>query len=299
MRKYALCVISAGCLWGVMGLFSRGMGAVGIAASGIIVIRCGISAVLFALTIALTDRSRFRVAAKDLWCFLGSGLCSTLVFSACYYRAIDLMSLSAAAVLLYTAPAFVMLMSLFIFREKLTGVKITALALSFAGCVLASGVISGGGVTAAGLLSGLGAGFCYALYSVFARLALDRGYSGVTVNFYSCALAALGASLIWGAGRPLEIMCASWDNAALCVAAAVLTCYLPYALYTFGLSGMEAGRASIMASTEPVVATVLGAVMFGEPLTLMSAAGVALILSAVTLLNLKGVPGRQGSSLTP
>ena len=41
---------------------------------------------------------------------------------------------------LYTAPVFVMLMSIVFFREKLTGAKLTALALCLAGCVLVSGV---------------------------------------------------------------------------------------------------------------------------------------------------------------
>ena len=63
--------------------------------------------------------------------------------------------------------------------------------MAVAGCCRVSG--GGGKLTVAGLLYGLGAGFGYALYSIFERLALDRGYSSTTVNFYSCLLSCAGA----------------------------------------------------------------------------------------------------------
>ena len=149
---------------------------------------------------------------------------------------------------------------------------------------LGSGSLS---FTLSGLLYGLGAGVGYALYSIFARFAINRGYSSNTINLYSCLLAALGAGVIWGFGEPTAILCSSWSNALFCLLAAVVTCYLPYLLYTYGLTGVENGRASIMASIEPVVATVVSVVIFNEPMSALAALGVALVLAAVVLLNLK------------
>ncbi len=57
-------------------------------------------------------------------------------------------------------------------------------------------------------------------------------------------------------------------------------------LYTYGLSGLDNGKASIMASIEPVVATIFGFVIYGETLTFLSAAGIILVLGAIVLLNL-------------
>lgn len=288
MRKHAAAIIASGCLWGLMGLFRRYLGDIGLDAPGLIILRCGIAAVFFALTIALTEPKGFVVKLKDFWCFIGSGVVSLLFFSFCYFQAMTYMSLSAAAILLYTAPAIVMLLSLVIFGERLTAPKLAALCLAFLGCALVSG-LGGGGMsfTLAGLLFGLGSGLGYALYSIFARLALDRGYQSNTVNFYSCLLAAIGAAVIWGGGGAVGVMLASWENAGLCVLAALLTCYLPYLLYTYGLTGMEAGRASVMASVEPVVATLIGVLVFKEAMTALSALGVALVLSAVAILNMK------------
>ena len=80
---------------------------------------------------------------------------------------------------------------------------------------------------------------------------------------------------------------ASWGNAGLCLLAGAVTCYLPYLFYTYGLSGLETGRASILASVEPVVATIIGILVYHETMSLLAALGVALVLSAVVLLNLK------------
>ena len=90
-----------------------------------------------------------------------------------------------------------------------------------------------------GILYGLGAGFGYALYSIFARYALDRGYSSNTINFYSCLLTTIGAAIIWGAAQPLGVMIGSWKGFGLCTALGIVTCYLPYLLYTYGLTGLE------------------------------------------------------------
>lgn len=288
MKKYVISVLAAGCLWGFMGFFTRTLAGIGVDSTGAILLRCAIAAMLFAATILLTDPRQFRVKPKDFWCFFGSGVCSLLFFTYCYFQAIALMSLSTAAILLYTAPSIVMVLSLFLFKEKITVRKLLALVLAFAGCCLVSGIGSGEKtLTATGLLYGLGSGVGYALYSIFARFALDRGYTSNTVNFYSCLLASIGAGLIWGVSEPVGAMFSAWGNFGLCAAAGLITCYLPYLLYTYGLTGLETGKASILASVEPVVATLVGILVFHESMTLMSAAGVLCVLFAVVLLNLK------------
>ena len=109
-----------------------------------------------------------------------------------------MMSLSTAAILLYTSPIWIMLMSVVFFREKLDRRKILALALAFAGCVLVSG-ISGNGITPVGLLVGLGSGIGYGLYSILGTVAL-RKYSPFTVTTYTFLFAAAGSWMICSAG---------------------------------------------------------------------------------------------------
>lgn len=283
---YIIAVMTAGTLWGFMGLFRRYLASFGITAGGIVLIRCGLAALLLLITLSVKSPSALKIRFRDLWCFVGTGLCSMLFFSYCYYQAMSYMSLSVAAILLYTAPIIVVVLSALLFREAFTGRKLIALVLAFLGCCLVSGIGSDDQVSVKGILYGLGSGFGYALYSIFARFALQRGYSSVSVTFYTCLFASLGAAAIWGVKEPLQKMVQSPESILWSIGTAVLTCYFAYLLYTYGLTGLETGKASICANIEPVVATIVGVVIFHEKLTLMSLLGITCVFCAVTLLSL-------------
>lgn len=284
--KYFLSVLAAGTLWGFMGLFNRCLNAAGVNSAGVIFLRCGTAAVLFCVTILVTDPSQLKIRPRDAWYFVGSGLCSMLFFTYCYFTAMSYVSLSVAAILLYTAPFFVVLISAALFNESLTVGKIAALSLGFVGCCLVSGVGSNLTISVKGILFGLGAGIGYAMYSIFAKLALDRGYTSNTINFYTHSLAATGSALIWGIRAPLTIAVSSSSMLLFTFALGLFTCYLPYLLYTYSLTGLEAGKASIYANVEPVVATVLGILIYQEKLTVFNFLGIILVLSAVIILSL-------------
>lgn len=292
MKKHTFYILSAGTLWGFMGVFVRALAGVGISSTGAIMLRCGLAALMLGVTILIKDRRLFAVRLRDFWCFLGTGLCSMLFFTYCYFRSMEYLDLGTAAILLYTAPSIVIVLSRFTFGEKLTPVKLLALLLAFAGCCLVSGVGSGMRISAQGILLGLGAGLGYALYSIFARLAMNRGYGSITISFYTSLLSGAGAAVIWGT-EEISVMLTAPYNVLLCLATAAFTFYLPYLLYTSGLEGTETGRASIMASIEPVVATLCGIIVFKERLSAASACGMLLVLGAIVLLNIKPYPKAQ------
>ena len=279
-----------------MGLFSRILYAKGFTPEELIIVRVGISALLFLIMLLMKDKSAVKIKPGDFWCFLGSGIMSLMFFTYCYFNAIKLMTLSAAAILLYTAPVIVMLLSALFFREKITKYKLIALVLSIAGCALASGIAGGQlGINKTGLLYGLGAGFGYALYSIFARFALNRGYSSTTVNLYSCVLAASGAAVIF---RPADFFAHVFQSPfvlVMCAAAALVTCFLPYAFYTYGLTGVENGKASVIASVEPVVASLIGILVYSEKPDIFNLVGIIMVLAAIVLLNLKTSSGPSSS----
>ena len=199
--KAAILVLLAGALWGSMGLFVRKLNAAGLYAMDVVQARM-LSALLFmGIFMMLFSRNSFRIRLKDLWCFLGSGIVSLLLFSLCYFSGMQVTSLNVMAVLLYTSPAIIMILSIVLFHEKLTKRKLLALVMTFAGCCLVSGIGSESAVSMQGLLLGLGAGFFYALYSIFSRFAIDRGYGAWTITFYTflfCMLADMPLAN-WGA----------------------------------------------------------------------------------------------------
>ena len=283
-----ILIILAGCFWGSMGIFVRRLGTYGFNSIQIVSIRVTLAALIFALVLLVKDRSGFKISRGDFPLFLGLGFGSILFFTVCYFTAITMMPLSTAAILLYTSPVWIMLMSVLFFHEKLDKRKLIALALAFAGCVLVSG-ISGHGITLTGLLVGLGSGIGYGLYSILGTIAL-RKYSSYTVTAYTFILAAIGS---WFICRPADMLYKIKNTADLgfllffCCLTALITAVIPFLAYTLGLESVEASKAGIIATIEPMVATLIGIVVFSEPLTIISGAGIILILTAVIILNLK------------
>ena len=288
MGKGEALIILAGIFWGSMGIFVRRLAGYGFSSIQIVAIRVTLAAAGFCLMLLITDRRGFRISLRDIPLFLGLGFGSILFFTVCYFTAISMMSLSAAAILLYTSPIWIMLMSSVFFREKINGMKLAALALAFGGCVLVCG-FSGTGVSLGGVLIGLGSGIGYALYSILGTIALRR-YSSYTVTAYTFLFASAGALAICSPADMISKFSAApaaLPLAFLCVLTALITAVIPFLSYTLGLETVEAGRAGILATVEPMVATVIGAAVFSEPLSVLSLIGIAMIFSSVVILNVK------------
>ena len=283
-----LLIILAACFWGSMGIFVRRLNAYGFSSIQIVAVRVTLAALVFSLILLIKGRKGFKIFPKDIPLFLGLGLGSILFFTVCYFAAITIMPLSTAAILLYTSPFWIMLMSVLFFHEKLNAVKIIALIMAFVGCVLVSG-ISGERISIVGLLLGLGSGIGYGLYSILGTIALKR-YSPYTVTTYTFITAAIGS---WFICRPKDMFSefASAPNLAwllfFCFLTALITAVIPFLFYTLGLHMVEASKAGILATVEPMVATIIGIVFFSESLTVFSGLGILLILAAVIILNLK------------
>ena len=290
MKKFApMFVLSAGTLWGVMGVFVRKLGTYGFSPLQIACLRILFGAVLFLLITAVFRRDLLKIQTRDVGLFLGMGLLSLLLFTVCYFTTISLASLSVAAILLYTSPIWVMLMSAVCFREKITRRKLLCAAMAFGGCVLVSGIGSAASLSPMVIVTGLLSAVGYGLYSIFGTFAL-RKYQPLTVTTYAFLFGAAGALLLCNPAQIARVICESGQPGRLVLlitVTAFVTAVLPYLLYTVGLSRMRASAAAIMASIEPVVATTAGALVFGEALTVPAFAGIALVLGAIVVLNAK------------
>lgn len=281
-RGAAASILAAAALWGIIGVWNRRLMAGGLSPYSIVVVRnCG-GLVLLTAVMALRDRSVFRVERQHLKYFFGTGVVSVVLFTVCYFSCQEICSLAVASILLYTAPAIVVVLSALLWREPVTKKKLLALGLTLVGCALVCGVFSGAlTVTGGGIALGLGAGFFYALYSIFGRYALAR-YGPMTVTVWTFVFAGV-ASLVLV--RPAELAALAQPSMALtAVGLVVCSTVLPYILYTRGLARVEAGKASILASLEPVVASVAGVVLFGEPMSPLTAAGIVCVLAGVYIL---------------
>ena len=286
-NRAALAVIASAVLWGTYGAFLTAIEGRGMSADVINFLRFAATSLPILLFLLAKDRRALRVKKADLPLFAANGLASILFFTACYAAAIRETKIATAAALLYTAPAIVLLLSALLFSEKLTPRKIACVLLSVLGCALVSGLGSGGArLTFRGLLLGLGAGLGYALYSIFSRLIQQRGYSTYTNVCYTFSTAAAAyLAIALGNGSAAEIVRLP-GAALLSVLCGLLTGLLAYLLYTAGLRELEPSRAAQLATIEPVVAALLGALLFRQSLSAAEVIGIALVVAAVVGMNL-------------
>lgn len=282
-----ILIIIAGLFWGSMGIFVRHLNGLGFTSVQVACLRLVTAGILFAVILLIKDPKGFKIKAKDIPLFLALGLASILFFTCCYFTAIRLMTMSTAAILLYTSPIWVMILAVIFLKEKLTTRKVIALVMAFAGCVLVSGF--GGKVTLLGILVGLGSGIGYGLYSIFGSFAL-RKYSPFTVTCYTFIIAGLGSIAV---SDPVDLFSkiSSADNhLALCgfvFLTAVVTAVVPFLLYTLGLNRTTAGRAAVLATVEPAAATLFGVFVMHESIGFASVAGIFLVFAAIIVLSIK------------
>ena len=288
MKKLApFLVILAGCLWGTMGIFVRHLNAIGLEAMEIVEARAVLTAAAMFAALVLFRRDLLRVNIRDLWVFAGGGIVSVILFNFCYFQTIQRASLSTAAILLYTSPVFVLLLSVPLFGEKLTKKKILCLMLAITGCALSSGLAGGMALSPMTLLFGLGSGFGYGLYSIFSRFALQKGYHPITITAYIFLFGALGGIPLTDFGQLIRVAGADGSNLAYLGAYTLVTTIVPYISYTTGLQQVENGVAAVLACIEPVMATVFGIFFFSEIPDLSGWLGILLVLIALTALNLQ------------
>lgn len=282
-----ILIIIAGLFWGSMGIFVRRLNGLGFTSIQVACVRLVTAGIIFALILLIKDPKGFRISIKDIPLFLALGLVSILFFTCCYFTAIRLMTMSTAAILLYTSPIWVMVLSVIFLKEKITSRKITALILAFAGCVLVSGF--GGKVTLTGVLAGLGSGLGYGLYSIFGTFALKK-YKPLTVTCYTFLIAGLGSVFVSDPADLISKISAAESMPKLfgfIVLTAIVTAVIPFLLYTVGLNMTTASKAAVLATVEPAAATLFGFFVMKETIGPAAICGIVLVFAAITVLSVQ------------
>lgn len=280
---YLMIAVGAS-FWGLIGLFVDPLHAYGFSSLQVVALRAVSAAFFLLIYVGITKPLALKIAPGDLWYFVGTGVISIVFFNWAFFATIEQATLSIAVVLLYTGPAFVTVFSYFLFRETLTPRKIAALASTFAGCILVTGVLPGGegAIDLVTLLIGLASGFFFGLYSIFGKAASGK-YASLTISTYTFVFAAVALLPFTGLWEKIDLLVIPgvWLNI---LGLSLISTVLAYFLYTLGLSRVESSRASIMATLEPVVATLIGLLVFGDQLTGWQGTGIVMVIAAVIVV---------------
>ena len=292
-RISVIFVILAGAFWGSSCLFVSRLSALGFSPLQCTAIRIFIGAIILnaALVIKGGGFKFYKVSLASLGLAAASGICSVLAMCVFYYYCMTITGAAVSAILLYTAPVFVMIMSVAFLGERITPKKVVAFAVAIIGCALVSGAASGVTVNALGVLCGVLSGFAYSLYGILTSLYMKKNSEPLSFSALSFAFAAVGALVLASPVGIIERAAAIEQTGVVAlvlffVLFSLCTSVIPYVLYTAGLVGVRPDVASILAFSEPLTAALFGIAVLRQPFDVWQGVGIALVVTAIVILNI-------------
>ena len=207
-------------------------------------------------------------------------------YQVCYFWAVTLTGVAVTALLaICSAPLLIAILAVLVLKERLRPAVRVALGMAVIGTALLVIGPRGPGEVAGhfvgGALLALGAGLSYAVYAVAAKGLLTR-ITPLPVAAMTFSLAAVFlAPVLLGERAPLRLLATGWP---LLLYLGMGPTAVAYVLFTVGLRRVPATVAGIVSLIEPLTATLLGVVAFGESLGPLGVAGAVLLLASLGLL---------------
>lgn len=294
-RQIALAyaqVLLAGTLWGTSGPFSIALFRMGIPPTSVAILRPGAGVLFLALFVILVRRRRREAArragvelppvTRNLAGMLLVGGLIVGVFQLAYQMSTDAVGVPATVALLYLAPAIVVGASVVVFRERLTVWKGLLAAVSILGVWLTVFGTRGVDVdlTPVGIAWGCVCGLSYASYTMFGKW-YGKIHGPLIPLFWSTVGGTTLLLVAWGVRGEPVVLPQGWLAWGTVLLYGLLSIALAALLLFNAMRTLEAGRASIGTTIEPLVASLLAWVLLGQVLTPWGMAGLALLVVGV------------------
>lgn len=286
-----LLIFIAGAGWGTGGIWITQMGKLGASS-----LMTGFTGHLFAVPMlaiaifATLGTGGFKISKRGLLFAIIMGVITKGFFKMAYDTTIATVGVSTGAVLLYTAPVFVAVLSMLVFREKLYANNFLALGMNLVGVFLmvTLGNLSTLNIAPLGIALGFTSAFLHASNTIMAKLAGDTDNS-LTMAFYMLVFSAITQGIFAQPWTPLNIgLLTNGFFLFWALINAFITGAVANLLYLKGLStNIDASKAPIVSSVEVIVASLSGVILFSEGMNLIGIFGIILMLGSIYLMNIK------------
>jgi drug/metabolite transporter (DMT)-like permease len=290
-RQGLMLVLVSTLAYGTLPIIGKAAYAAGVRPEPLLAWRFVIAAALFAL---LSRGKGPPIALRQRLVLWGLGVVF-VINALAYFTALSTVPAATVALIIYTYPVIVTLLSGVTGLDPLTPRSLGGAGLAVAGCALtATGEIAAG----AGVVYALLSAFVYATYVVLSgRFA--AGVPSLTVALHLAQASAV-VCIGWALGHGGLAVPPSFQAWAAIVALAVISTVVALRAFLAGLARVGPARASVLSSLEVVVTMTLAVLVLRERLGLRQWAGASLILGAVAFQNLATlrrlrIPGRRAS----
>lgn len=284
--KGFFCGVLTSATFGLIPLFTLPLMAAGMRTPSVLCYRFLFSALLLGIALAVA-RERFYVSRKQFFTLAWLSLLYT--GSALFlFWGYNFLPSGVATTIIFLYPVFVALLMMLFFGEKASVFTFAAIALSFAGVALLSGVGAGQGVQLKGVLIEAASALSYACYIVGVNQSCVKNMGAWKLTFYVFLFDALTfffVSLFSGGLQPVPDAAAGINLLLLALIPTVVSNWsLVYAIKNIGST-----FSAVLGAFEPVTAMLVGVWVFSEPFTPALLWGLVLVLCAVGLVVLSPV----------
>jgi drug/metabolite transporter (DMT)-like permease len=276
---YVLAAVAA-LMFAVNGSIAKLLLEDGVSATHLSQLRVTVSFLLLAGALALLDPRRLRIARADVPRMAWLGLAGVAIVQLSYFLAIERLPISVALVIQFTGPLMVLLWLRFVHGRRLKPSLYGAVALSVAGSALVVEVFDAGAIDGLGVVYSVVAAVTFAIYLVGFERA-GRSYDAFTTLTWGLGFATLFWLLV---SPPWTFPLGDLDSVrdvALALGVVVIGTLAPFLLNVSALRHLPATRVGVVATLEPVLATLVAWGVHDEALTGVQIAGGVLVVAAV------------------
>lgn len=257
----------------------------GVDAMTLMLMRMTIALPFFLLALAVIDgKDALKVSARELslYAFMGiAGIGLAMLFS---LYALELIDATIATIVVFTYPAMTVALLALFNGQRLTEQRFLPIAVTFAGLLLAVGMDKSAlaSLNLKGAALGLASAFCYAVYNALSERALKHR-SPIRLITYCIVfqVAFFGGLFGW---RPYPRAADVWAIAAL---QGILSGFMPFVFFTYGVKKIGVGKAVVIGSLGPVFTAVWAYFFLNERLMILQVLGMFMVVSGIVMLKLK------------
>lgn len=287
-KKGFILVIIAALFWGYMGVPTKYLGDFKFDAFSVSFFRTSIAAIFYFLYCLKKDASLLKVDRKGILFFMLYGAVAFAATFISYNISVNYISIALGTMFMFTSQIWVVILSYFIFKEKFTVKKITAMLLTLIGCFMMCKLydINNISLDLKGVIFGLLSGFTFALQIIFAKISSNK-YNQNTLLAYSFIFASLCLIPFMNIKNTLHILNSSNNVYFILkniIIIGVFNTVIANGAYIKSVQYIEVGIASIIASSEIVLASIIAYFVFHQTLNIVQVIGMILMIVSIIIL---------------
>ncbi|MEK6266017.1 MAG: DMT family transporter [Clostridium sp.] len=290
-NKGIILVIIAALFWGYMGVPTKNLGDLNFDGFSVAFFRTSIAGIVYLLYCLTKNPSLLKVDKKRVLFFIIYGVVAIDGTFISYILSVKYISIALATMFMFTSQIWVIIISYFIFKEKFTVKKVSAILLTLIGCFMMCKIydIAAIHLNAKGVIFGIVSGFTFALQIIFAKINLNK-YNQDTLLTYSFIFASLFLILFIDVKNTINIFKNSTNISYIIkniFIIGILNTVIANGAYIKSVQYIEVGVASIIASFEIVIAAIIAYFVFQQSLDIVQIIGMFLILVSIIILGSK------------